>query len=120
MLGARVVGLSTAYHLAKRRDKNPGHRVIVIDGQADLYAGTSRYSSGILSDQWFSGDLRTFAGYCYTFCGDLGSRDGGFKKQAGYRENSEFRLTHGGSPSIIEAPDWIDLRRWRMDAGPLR
>lgn len=107
ILGAGVIGLSTAYHLAKRPRKHPGHRIIVIDIQKHLFAAASQYNSGILSYQWFSGDLRKFAEYCCEFYEDLSSKDSGFRKQTGYRDHSNFRLVCGASPSGVEAPRWL-------------
>ena len=119
ILGAGVIGLSTAYHLARRRGQKASHRIIVVDIQVDPFAAASKYNSGILSYQWFSNNLRELAEYCYAFYEDLGNNDGDFQNLTGWREFSNFRLVRGDSPSVDGAPDWVAVPEgWHIERDP--
>lgn len=54
--------------------------MIVIDCLEEPFAAASGYNSGVLSYQWFSGELRTFGGYTYTFHEDLAHQNEDFRK----------------------------------------
>lgn len=69
----------------------------------------SGYNSGVLSYQWFSGELRTFGGYTYKFHEDLAHQNEDFKKKCGYRGQSKFRLSHGAHPPVARVPKWLYL-----------
>ena len=106
--GGGISGLPTAQILAKRyREEDQSYRINVIDGLEEPFAAASGYNSGVLSYQWFSGELRTCGGYTYKFHEDLAHQNKDFRKKCGYRGQSNFRLSHGAHPSVAGVPKWL-------------
>ena len=77
-VGAGVIGLCTAYHLAKAnnlRATEHRHRIVVVEDGKEVFPATSAATTGILSYADFVEDLRGFARYSYDICETLGRSD---------------------------------------------
>ena len=109
IVGAGVVGLCTAYHLAKSIDKKR-HKVVVIEAAGQVFAATSSTNTGILSYTGFQEELLPLAQYSYDLWEDLG-RDTDFRTSCGYKENANFALKIGSGKGAGESiPNWIHTR----------
>ena len=78
IVGAGVIGLCTAYHLAKAIRERPTmqrDRVIVIDAAKKVFSATSATNTGILSYTGLPEDLRALAKYSYKQWETLGRED---------------------------------------------
>ena len=125
IVGAGASGLSTAYNLAKRcqEDQSQDHRrdrIIVIDLMKDTFAAASLYNSGILSYQWFSGDLQELARYSYACYEDIAEQDDNFRETTGYGDHSNFRLCRGSMESAAQCPEWLNVPTgWHLEPDPI-
>ena len=109
IVGAGVVGLCTAYHLAKTIDKKR-HKVIVIEAASQVFAATSSTNTGILSYTGFQEELLPLAQYSYDLWEDLG-RDTDFRTSCGYKEDANFALKRDSGKGDGESiPNWIDTK----------
>ena len=86
-MGAGIIGLCIAYHLARAIHERPTsrrHRVIVVDAAEKVFSATSGTNMGILSYTGFQHDLRTLAQYSYRHWETLGREDIQFNEESGY------------------------------------
>lgn len=54
ILGSGVIGLSTAYYLARQQ---PGSSIHLVDSSPKLFASASGYAGGFLARDWFHGSI---------------------------------------------------------------
>ena len=109
IVGAGVIGLCTAYHLAKanhQRDAAQSHRVIVVEAAGREFAATSRTNTGILTDTSSNDDLLPLTQYSYRLWEGLG-KDPIFREKCGYREGVNFSLKRGSGIGQNLVPDWV-------------
>ena len=109
IVGAGVVGLCTAYHLAKanhRRDAAQLHKVIVVEAAGREFAATSSTNTGILTDTSSNEDLLPLTQYSYQLWEGLGN-DTKFSKECGYREDVVHSLKRGSGIGQNLIPDWV-------------
>lgn len=125
IVGAGASGLSTAYNLAKRWQEDQsqdrrGDRIIVIDVLEHTFAAASLYNSGILSYQWFSGDLQELARYSYAWYEDIAEQDENFRETTGYGDHSNFRLCRGSMEFTAQCPEWLNVPKgWHLELDPI-
>lgn len=109
IVGAGIVGLCTAYHLAKanhRRYTAHPHKIIVIEAAEREFAATSGSNTGILTDTSSNKDLLTLTHYSFQQWEDLG-KDAEFSKECGYREGVNCSLKRGSGHGQNLMPDWV-------------
>ena len=109
IVGAGVVGLCTAYHLAKanhQRDAAQLHRVIVVEAAGKAFAATSRSNTGIFTDTSSNEDLLPLTHYSYRLWEGLG-KGTTFREKCGYREEVVFSLKPGSGIGQNLVPDWV-------------
>jgi glycine/D-amino acid oxidase-like deaminating enzyme len=115
IVGAGVIGLSTALHLAK---ESQAMKVIVVDAAPEVFAQTSRTNTGTLSFHWFEDDLRRLGEYSYGLWEEL-SKDQTFKKECGFRDHSVFNISQGIGNSSRKLPSWFPIQEgWRVTMEP--
>ena len=110
IMGAGVIGLFTAYHLARAIHECPTrerHRVVVIDAAEKVFSATSATNTGILSYTGFQEDLRTLAQYSYRQWEALGREDAQFNEECRYRERANIALKLNSSEGRNLIPDWV-------------
>ena len=109
IVGAGVIGLCTAYHLAKTIDKKR-NKVIVIEAASQVFAATSSTNTGILSYTGFQEELLPLAQYSYDLWEELGKVTV-FRTSCGYKENANFALKIGSGKGNGELmPNWIHTK----------
>ena len=109
IVGAGVVGLCTAYHLAKanhQRDPAQLHRVIVVEAAGKEFAATSGTNTGILTDTSSKENLLPLTQYSYRLWEGLG-KDTKFREKCGYREGVIFSVKRGSGIGQNLVPDWV-------------
>lgn len=105
IVGGGVIGLCTAYYLAKE-SRCTTHRVIVVEAADDVFANSSGTNTGILSENEFQDDLVPLGRYSYNEWERLGSNEG-FRRACGYREHVNFKLSPGSGIGHDLIPDWV-------------
>lgn len=110
IVGAGVIGLCTAYQLAKAIDQSSNkhkHDTIVIEAADGVFPATSSTNTGILSYSGFKEDLQALAQYSYKQWESL-ARDGEhFGRDCGYKEGVNIALKPGSGEGSALLPDWI-------------
>ena len=124
VVGAGVIGLCTAYQLAKTINERPverKHRVIVIENASEVFPATSSTNTGILSYTGFIEGLRGLGQYSYEQWEALGRGDPQFNRECGYKEGANIALQPGSGEGFDLIPDWIrtkpGLVRFRYPSG---
>lgn len=107
IVGAGVIGLCTAYQLAKE-SRCITYRVIVIEAADDVFANSSGTNTGILSENEFQDDLVPLGQYSYSEWERLGSNES-FRRACGYREHVNFKLSPGSGIGHDLIPDWVRM-----------
>ena len=105
IVGAGVIGLCTAYQLAKD-SRRTTYRVIIIEAADDVFANSSGTNTGILSENEFQDELVPLGRYSYSEWERLGS-DESFRIACGYREQVNIKLSPGSGISHDLIPDWV-------------
>lgn len=109
IVGAGVVGLCTAYHLARAIHRHVGphlHKVIVVEAAEREFAATSGSSTGILTDSSTNNDLLDLTRYSYEEWALLGNETE-FSKACGYKEGVNYSLKPGSGIGQNLIPDWV-------------
>lgn len=113
MVGAGVIGLSTAYQIIKATHEcatGPRYRVVVIEAAERELPATSSTNTGILSYTGFQKDLLGLAQYSYNQWEAYGRGDQQFKRDCGFREGMNFALIKKNLSEEHElTPDWIHV-----------
>ena len=110
IVGAGIIGLCTAYHLARAIHERPTsqrHCVIVIDAAEKVFSATSATNTGILSYTGFQQDLRTLAQSSYRYWETLGREDIQLNEECGYRETANIALKLNSSEGRSLIPDSV-------------
>ena len=109
IVGAGVLGLCTAYHLAKATNDTIRHKLVVVEAAEEVFSATSSTNTGIVSYTGFIDQLLPLAQFSYDQWEDLGRGNAEFRRSCGYREGVNFALksngTDQGNASLI--PDWV-------------
>ena len=107
VVGAGVIGLCTAYQLAKE-SRRTTHRVIVVEAADDVFTNSSGTNTGILSEDEVQDDPISLGRYSYSEWERLGSNEG-FRRACGYRENVNIKLSLGSGIGHDLIPDWVRI-----------
>ena len=109
IVGAGVVGLCTAYHLARANHRLVAahlHKVIVVEAADWEFAATSSSNTGILTDSSTNKDLLDLTRYSYQEWELLGNETE-FSKACGYKEGVNYSLKPGSGIGQNLIPDWV-------------
>ena len=102
VIGAGVIGLCTAYHLAREAC----HRIIVVDALPNVFEATSGSNTGILSFNEFDTKLSSLGKYSYKLWCELGT-DPLFRTTCGFRKSANFNVRHGSGKWRGFLPPWL-------------
>ncbi|KAI1408212.1 nucleotide-binding domain-containing protein [Hypoxylon sp. FL1857] len=130
ILGAGIIGTSTAYYLSKHQ---PGSSVHLVEPSPELFASASGYAGGFLAKDWFSPASAELGALSFEEHCRLAEKEGGARKW-GYARSTSISLSPptnerrvdvwcrdgasraeaaSGDPSAGIAPSW--LRREQGD-----
>lgn len=125
ILGAGVIGLSTAYYLALALNENstaslPDQpKVVVIEPSHDICPGASGSATGGLGDFGFSDAVSPLGKFSYSLHKDLALAHEG-KKDWGFRDQTIFRVTPKDFNGDLSPPDsWGPLPPLETDLSSL-
>ncbi|KAI1379980.1 FAD dependent oxidoreductase [Hypoxylon crocopeplum] len=132
ILGAGIIGTSTAYYLSKHQ---PASNIHLVEPSPELFASASGYAGGFLAKDWFSSASAELGALSFEEHRKLAEKDGGAQKW-GYARSTSISLSPAtkskkridvwcrdgasraeaanGDPSAGIAPPW--LRREEDDA----
>lgn len=121
IVGGGVIGLFTAYSLAKAYHQlQRRHRILVIEARDNLFSASSEHNSGCLAHHWLPGFLKPLGAYPYDLWRDLG-KDIGFLEACGYKEDCLYEIRPDNGKNLHELPNWfISKDSWdvRPEAEP--
>ncbi|KAJ2902766.1 hypothetical protein MKZ38_000120 [Zalerion maritima] len=113
ILGGGIIGLSTAYYLAKLsppspRDKTP--RVVLVDPSPDLFRGASSNAGGFLARDWFRDEVVGLGAMSFDMHRALAEENGKQGRRWGYTGGRGWCYTaavqdEGGSKN--RGIDWL-------------
>lgn len=79
ILGAGIVGISTAYYLS---DHQPPSTVHLVEPASELFSSASGYAGGFLAKDWFASELLSLGTLSFELHKQLAAKHGGRKKWA--------------------------------------
>jgi glycine/D-amino acid oxidase-like deaminating enzyme len=89
ILGAGIIGVSTAYYLSKYQ---PGSSIHLVEASPDLFASASGYAGGFLAKDWFSAATAELGALSFEEHRKLAEKDGGAEKW-GYSLSTSLSLS---------------------------
>lgn len=123
IIGAGVIGLCTAYHLAKQR-QGRDTVITVLDARDDVFSAASSHNTGCLHYDFhdsFGQDLTELGKYSFDIWQSIAANpDGGkrFVATTGYRAQSFFPIRPGSENDEAFVPGWVDMQKdWAVDWG---
>ena len=108
IIGAGVIGLCTAYHIAKSLyDSDSLYKVIVVEASSKVFSAASSTNTGILTHTGLGGDLDPLAQYSYNLWESTARQNPQFVKKCGFREGRNLTLKKNTSEGHDLIPEWI-------------
>ncbi|KAK8851604.1 FAD dependent oxidoreductase superfamily [Apiospora arundinis] len=105
ILGAGIIGTSTAYYLAKHQ---PPSSVHLVEVSSELFASASGYAGGFLAKDWFSPASASLGALSFEEHRKLAEKDNGVEKW-GYAQSTSISL----SPPTNSSKEKVDV--WCRD-----
>jgi glycine/D-amino acid oxidase-like deaminating enzyme len=91
ILGAGIIGLSTAFYLCRHI---PGSSIHLVEPSPTFFASASGFASGILKKDGFQPVVASLAKFSFDEHRELAELYGG-KEKWGYVKSREFKIAHG-------------------------
>jgi len=108
IVGAGVIGLSTAYQLAHEQQKSGRvNSIIVIDINDAVCAQASACNSGCIIPAEMDKKIRPLADYSYGMYLALAEKGEDFRSKTGFREQSLFSVNQGNGHGHDLLPSWF-------------
>lgn len=90
ILGAGIIGTSTAYYLSQSSDTPPTD-IHLVESSTELFASASGYAAGFLACDWFSPASSALGALSFDLHRELAEKDNGFEKW-GYSRSTATSL----------------------------
>lgn len=90
ILGAGIIGTSTAYYLSQSSDTLPTD-IHLVESSIELFASASGYAAGFLARDWFSPASSALGALSFDLHRELAEKDNGFEKW-GYSRSTATSL----------------------------
>ncbi|POR33684.1 Uncharacterized protein TPAR_06122, partial [Tolypocladium paradoxum] len=104
ILGGGIIGLSTAYYLARHQ---PGSSIHLVDASPELFASASGSAGGFLAKDWFPPALEALGALSYEAHRKLAEREGGREKWGYTRTVALSYEARGRRPDARRGEDWL-------------
>lgn len=105
IIGGGVIGLSTAYFLARATRKTCRTRIVVIEA-GEIFGAASTMNTGCVFGSELSTDVRPLGELSLKLWSVLG-KDQNFRGQTGYSTNALFEAKQNGDVSEHQPPNWF-------------
>ena len=116
ILGAGIIGLSTAHHLASSPScSTPPKSIHLVDPSPRLFASTSGHAAGFLARDWFSPSVAALGALSFDLHKQLADEHGGLAKW-GYSQSTATSLVNGRSGESAEIQDWLRAGGSRVES----
>lgn len=115
ILGAGIIGVSTAYYLSKYQ---PGRTIHLVDSSPELFASASGYAGGFLARDWFGTGVASLAALSFDEHKRLAELHDGASKW-GYSRSTSLSYTAASQTlgrKSQRGEDWLRYGRSRSDA----
>ncbi|RYP77526.1 hypothetical protein DL771_001099 [Monosporascus sp. 5C6A] len=99
ILGAGIIGVSTAYYLSEHQ---PGSTVHLVEPSSELFASASGYAGGFIAKDWFSPASAELGALSFEEHRKLADKDGGAEKW-GYAPSTSISLTPSKNKKRVDA-----------------
>ncbi|RYP49222.1 hypothetical protein DL769_011104 [Monosporascus sp. CRB-8-3] len=99
ILGAGIIGVSTAYYLSKHQ---PGSTIHLIEPSPELFASASGYAGGFMAKDWFSSANAELGALSFEEHRKLADKDGGAEKW-GYAPSTSISFTPSKIKKRVDA-----------------
>lgn len=115
ILGAGIIGVSTAYYLSKYQ---PGNTIHLVDSSPELFASASGYAGGFLARDWFGTGVASLAALSFDEHKRLAERHDGASKW-GYSRSTSLSYTAASQTrgrKSQRGEDWLRYGTSRANA----
>ncbi|RYP65755.1 hypothetical protein DL770_008935 [Monosporascus sp. CRB-9-2] len=99
ILGAGIIGVSTAYYLSERQ---PGSTIHLVEPSPELFASASGYAGGFMAKDWFSPVSAELGALSFEEHRKLADQDGGAEKW-GYAPSTSISLMPSKNKMRVDA-----------------
>ena len=103
IVGAGIIGLSTAYYLANSSD-TPPQSIHLVEAAPTLFASASGYAGGFLAEDWFSSAVAPLGALSFKLHKELAEQHDG-RRRWGYSKSTGTSLSEGIGRS--RGHDWL-------------
>lgn len=117
ILGAGIIGVSTAYYLSQHQDPSSIH---LVEPSPELFSSASGYAGGFLAKDWFASSLAPLGALSFGEHRRLAQEHGGREKW-GYSPATcvSYATSAAGRGSSKRGDDWLRDGASRADAAPI-
>lgn len=113
ILGAGIIGTSTAYYLSKHQ---PPSSIHLVEASPELFASASGYAAGFLAKDWFSPAVGELGALSFVEHRKLAEKEDGAAKWGYSRSTATSLATSGSSEGTKqEKKEKVDV--WCRDGG---
>jgi glycine/D-amino acid oxidase-like deaminating enzyme len=121
VVGGGVIGLCTAYNLAKAVRSRQKLKITVLEVQPSTFTAASSHNTGCLHYDFhdsFGKDIIPLGKYSFELWQSIARSDTQFVTDTGYRSQSFFPIIPGESKDEKALPNWIASKEsWDVDWG---
>ncbi|OIW31165.1 FAD dependent oxidoreductase [Coniochaeta ligniaria NRRL 30616] len=116
IIGAGIIGVSTAYYLS---DHQPGSTIHLVEASPELFSSASGYAGGFLAKDWFSPATASLGALSFEQHRILAEKNGGREKW-GYSPTTTVSYTSkpAGQGPRKRGDDWLRHGTSRADVAP--
>ncbi|CDO73773.1 hypothetical protein BN946_scf185015.g101 [Trametes cinnabarina] len=101
ILGAGIIGLSTAHHLSQLAP--PAHKIHLVEAAPQLFASASGKAAGFIAKDWFAPAVAPLGNLSFILHRALADKHNG-RARWGYSESISYSLDHTNYQDIASAP----------------
>lgn len=107
IIGAGIIGLSTAYYLSEDKSYNPSH-IHVVENSENVLDSASGFAGGFLAKDWFTPSLAKLGELSFCLHRDLAQANDGYN-QWGYSPSTSTSLaeTTAVQKNGVSGADWL-------------
>ena len=105
ILGAGIIGLSTAYYLCLSTD-TPATSIHLVESSPQLFASASGYAGGFLASDWFAAPVAELGALSFRLHTELAAQHNG-RERWGWSRSTGTSLASSASRGLGSGHDWL-------------